>query len=233
MKNKINYRVIVVFYLIALGCRFLTTQTSLLKDIFHPYFEVLLDGIGPALGALVVFKVFDLKHALGLKGNYKNLLIPFLIYWVLPIVLIGAVSYYLKGDFPWISVLIILIYGLLEEIGWRGFLYQHLKPLPLFYNILIVGTLWFLWHLNFDLTLSNFLFYAILILGSWGIGKVADVTHSLLAVSAFHSLYNFFPSIDTTKLLLIITLIVIWIGGLILRKRMYLQRQKSPSKQIR
>lgn len=220
MKDKINYRAILVFYLIAIGCRFLTTKTDILKNLFHPYFEVLFNGLGPALGALVVFKLFEIKPNLSLKGNYKKILIPILIYWFLPIVLISTVSYLVKGVFPWIGVLIILIYGLLEEIGWRGFLYQHLKSIPLIYNILIVATMWFLWHLNFDITTPNLLFYGILILGSWGIGKVADLTNSLFAISAFHSLYNFFPSIDNTKLIIIAVLLVIWIGGLIIRKQL-------------
>lgn len=155
------------------------------------------------------------------KGNFKKLIYPIIIYWVLPIILISSITYFTKGTIPWLIILSILLYGLLEEIGWRGFLYQHLKTLPLFTNILIVATLWFLWHLNFDLTASNLLFYGILILGSWGIGKVADSTNSLIAVSAFHSLNNFFSELDSTKILILVSLLTIWIIGLVIRKRMH------------
>jgi uncharacterized membrane protein len=45
---------------------------------------------------------------------------------------------------------------------------QHqLKPLSQFSNILIVTVLWFIWHLNFDFTSSNLLFFGILLLGTW------------------------------------------------------------------
>jgi membrane protease YdiL (CAAX protease family) len=95
-----------------------------------------------------------------------------------------------KGTFPIFHVFIIFIYGLLEETGWRGFLQQQLQGLPKIWNILIVGTLWFVWHLNFDLTIMNLIFLGLLFFGTWGIGIVASTTKSLLAVSAFHSLNN-------------------------------------------
>ena len=188
MKNKINYLAIIVFYAIAILCRYLTNKAGILDGIGNEYLKSILTGIGPTLGAVAVFFIFKIKPTMSIKGNYKNLTSP--------------------------------IYGLLEEIGWRGFLYQQLKELPLFTNILIVATLWFLWHLNFELTSSNLLFYGILILGSWGIGKVTDATNSLIAVSAFHSLNNFFPNLDNTKILILALLLTAWIIALVIRKRM-------------
>lgn len=188
MKNKINYWSVLVFYLIAILCRYLTNLAGVLDSMKNPYIKAILTGVGPAIGASVVFSVFKIRPKMNLKGNYTSLKIPILIYWVLPIALI---TYIENGAIPWYSVFVILVYGLVEEIGWRGFLYQQLKGLPLFANIIIVSSLWFIWHLNFDLSISNLLFYIILIFGSWGIGKVADLTNSLIALSAFHSLNNF------------------------------------------
>ncbi|MFK7031817.1 CPBP family intramembrane glutamic endopeptidase [Flavobacterium oreochromis] len=219
MKNKINYLAIIIFYVVAVICRYLTNKAGVLDGIGNEYLKSILTGIGPALGALAVFMIFKIKPTMNLKGNYKSLVLPLMIYWVLPIVLISSVTYFSKGTIPWLVILSILVYGLFEEIGWRGFLYQNLKGLPLFANILIVSSLWFLWHLNFELTSSNLLFFGILILGSWGIGKVADSTNSLIAVSGFHSLNNFFPELDSTKILILVILLTIWILGLVLRKR--------------
>lgn len=220
MKNKINYLAIIVFYAIAILCRYLTNKAGILDGIGNEYLKSILTGIGLTLGAVAVFFIFKIKPTMSIKGNYKNLTFPILMYWVFPIILISGVAYFTKGTIPWMIVLSILIYGLLEEIGWRGFLYQQLKELPLFTNILIVATLWFLWHLNFELTSSNLLFYGILILGSWGIGKVTDATNSLIAVSAFHSLNNFFPNLDNTKILILALLLTAWIIALVIRKRM-------------
>ena len=219
MKNKINYLAILVFYIIAVLCRYLTNKLGIVDNIENPYLKSILTGIGPTIGAIAVFTIFKIKPVMNMKGNYKKIIFPIAIYWILPILLISTVSYYVKGTFPWILVFSILIYGLLEEIGWRGFLYQHLKTLTLFQNILIVSTLWFFWHLNFEFSSSNLLFYGIIVFGTWGIGKVADSTNSLIAVSAFHSLNNFFPNLDLTKILILITLLVIWIVGLVIKKR--------------
>lgn len=219
MKGKINYWAIAIFYIIAVLCRYLTNKTGVLDGVSNLFVKSILTGVGPALGAVAVFTLFKIKPVMTLKGNYKKLLLPLFIYWVLPIVLICTVIYLSNGTFPWTVIFSILVYGLLEEIGWRGFLYQHLKPLPLFLNICIVTVLWFLWHLNFELSLSNLLFLGILLFGSWGIGKVSDITNSLLAVSAFHSLNNFFPSLDTTRVLVLLVLLAIWIVSLVIRKR--------------
>lgn len=220
MKSKINYGAILVFFLIAVFCRYLTNITGILDFMEDSYVKAILTGIGPALGALVVFLIFNIPSIMSLKGNYTSLKTPIFIYWIFPIVLISLVAYFRNGTVPWLSVLIILIYGLLEEIGWRGFLYQQLKALPLLANIIIVSSLWFIWHLNFDLSISNLLFYGILFLGSWGFGKVADLTSSFIAVSAFHSLNNFFTDVDSLKILLLLTVTSVWIGTLILRKQM-------------
>lgn len=229
MKNKINVPAILTFYIIAIALRYLTNKTDLLDGVSSNFLSVVLQGISPAIAAMAAFYIFKIRPTLNLKGNYSKTSTPFLLYWALPVVLISGAAYFIKGTIAPITVISILLYGLLEEIGWRGFLQRELKPLPEFLNVLLVATLWFIWHLNFDLTSSNLLFFAILILGSWGIGKVADSTHSLLAVSAFHSLNNFFPAMDTIKTILLITLLLIWVISLLIRKR---QLNKNPSQSL-
>lgn len=219
MKSKVNYFAILTFYIIAIFLRYLTNKTEILNGISSEFIKVILQGVGPAIGAFVAFTVFKIRPVLTLKGNYKKALVPFLLFWMLPIVLILGVEYFIKGTISYQAVTAILMYGLLEEIGWRGFLQQELKALPQFLNIVIVTSLWFIWHLNFDMTSSNLLFFGILFLGTWGIGKVADSTHSLLAVSAFHSLNNFFSEINQTKILILATLLVVWITALVIKKR--------------
>ena len=218
MTIRVNIFAILTFYVIAISLRYLSNKTGLLEGLPNNFLKVILQGISPAIGAVVVFYIFKLKPTLSLKGNYKETSTPFLLYWAIPVVLISGAMYFVTGTIVPATVISILIYGLLEEMGWRGFLQPELKPLPEIWNILIVATLWFIWHLNFELSSSNLLFFAILILGSWGIGKVADRTHSLLAVSAFHSLNNFFPSMNTMKSILLAVLLSIWVLSLIIRK---------------
>ena len=154
-----------------------------------------------------------------LKGNYKLLVFPLLVYWVVPILLFSLWALFTKGSFPIIYVFMIFVYGLLEEIGWRGFLQQQLQGLPKIWNILIVGTLWFVWHLNFDLTTMNLAFLGLLFFGAWGIGVVADTTKSLLAVAAFHSLNN--VRIEN-NLIIIALLFILWIVMIV-----YMEKKKK------
>ena len=219
MKTKVNYFAILVFYTIAISMRYITNKTHILEGVYTEFLKILLQAAGPAVGACVAFCFSKSKPVLSLRGNYNQIGVPFLLYWGLPITLILSVEYFSEGTLSFFAVSAILCYGLLEEIGWRGFLRQELKPLPPLLNILIVATLWFVWHLNFDMSASNLLFFGILILGSWGIGKVADNTRSLFAVSAFHSVNNFFPVMNNTKIILLGTLLAIWIVCLVVRKK--------------
>ncbi|MDF2474714.1 MAG: abortive infection protein [Sphingobacterium sp.] len=220
MKRKINYWSIIIYYIIATVCRYLTNKTEILNAIENPYLKSILTGAGPAVGAVFVFVAFKIKPVLSLRGNFNSLLFPVVLYWIFPVLLISIVSYLTKGVVPQLAVFSVLIYGLLEEIGWRGFLYQELKAVKPLYNILLLSILWFLWHLNFDFTSTQIFFFVILVLGSWGIGKVADTTGSLIAVSAFHSLNNFFPNINTKSGAILAILLVVWLISLVIRKRM-------------
>lgn len=207
---------IIIFFVIAISLRYLTNKTDLIITYINSEFlKIIITAIGPTIGVLVAVKIFNLKFPMSLKGNYKKLLIPFLLFWALPLIIITTKAYFLKGNFALTTVFAILVYGLLEEIGWRGFLYEQLKPLPKFVNILIVAVLWFIWHLNFELSLSNLIFFLILLLGSWGIALVADKTKSLLAVASFHSLNNFYSEWNSINLLIIGTLVLIWILALV------------------
>ncbi|WP_433831062.1 CPBP family intramembrane glutamic endopeptidase [Flavobacterium anhuiense] len=222
MKNKINFGAIIVYYVIAVICRYAATKTNLLSGIENPYLVILLRGAGPALGALAAIKIFSLNNPMSLKGIYKNAIVPFAVYWILPAVLIAGVYYATIGKFPILLMFTVLVYGLLEEIGWRGFLQEQLKSLPKFISILIIAVLWFAWHLNFEMTPSNMIFFGIIFFGTWGIGKVYTSTGSLLAVAGVHSLNNFFrDGLHEKELILIAVLLTIWIGFIILYNRKY------------
>ncbi|WP_312765778.1 CPBP family intramembrane glutamic endopeptidase [Epilithonimonas sp.] len=220
MKERKLLGSIIVFYAIAILFRFLAVKTNLFDFTNNEFIKILLRGIGPAIGALVSVKLFNIPLKLSLKGNYQNIFLSLLVFWIIPVVLIGTVSYIQQGHFPFVLLFTVLIYGLLEEIGWRGFLQEQLKDLPKLQSIIIIAVLWFIWHLNFEFTTSNMIFFGILLLGTWGIGKVYNKTYSLLAVAGFHSLNNFFRNgLHHTELILIAVLLIIWIGFIIIYER--------------
>jgi membrane protease YdiL (CAAX protease family) len=82
-----------------------------------------------------------------------------------------------------------ILYCIMEEYGWRGYLQEELKDLKQWKKYSIIGFLWYLWHLSFLTTTSftdNLFFLGMLIFGSWGIGQVVESTKSILAGACFH-----------------------------------------------
>ncbi len=82
-----------------------------------------------------------------------------------------------------------LIYCLMEELGWRGYLQTELAALANGPKYALIGTAWYLWHLSFltDASLqANLLFWGAMIGGSWGIGQVMRSTQSILVCGCFH-----------------------------------------------
>ena len=115
-----------------------------------------------------------------------------------------------------------LTYCIMEEYGWRGYLqeeFQFLRPIAKF---LLIGFIWYAWHLSFLTGAKlgdNLFFLGTLILGSWGIGKVSELTNSILACSCFHLIVNIFmfnhffnnAFSGTSKLIILIVSILLWI----------------------
>lgn len=86
-----------------------------------------------------------------------------------------------------------LTYCMFEEYAWRGYLEDELRNMPEGKRIILIAVLWYVWHLSFlydyDIS-SNLIFFGLLLLGSWGMGKIIHSTKSILAASCFHMLYN-------------------------------------------
>lgn len=115
-----------------------------------------------------------------------------------------------------------LIYCIMEEYGWRGYLQAELQFLRPIIKFVLIGFIWYSWHLIFlmETTLSdNLLFLGTLVLGSWGIGKIADISNSIVACSCFHLIVNIFmynsffnnAFSGTSKLLILFVTILLWV----------------------
>lgn len=199
IKTKIS--AILVFYIIAVLFRYLTNKTNILEHLDSSFLKIVLQGIGPAIGALVALLAFGLKSTYSFSGKLRPLILSLLVFVVVPVIgfgIIGVVeseniivtsNVYMAGAK---LSLYFIVYAILEEIGWRAFLNEQLDFINQYAKIFIVGFLWFVWHLNFEISISNFVFLLILILASWGIGKIGNKTKSILAVGAFHAFYNLF-----------------------------------------
>ncbi len=182
---------IVLFYLIAIGLRYYITEIK--PNFFNNsnlYIKILLQGIGPLLGGIFAIKFLKRPNELRLLsfGFLKTLLAI-----SIPIVLFSLVGILNTGK-PYLNapkyVAIIMVYALFEEYGWRNYLQSELSELNKIIKYLIITVLWFIWHLNFQMTVSNLIFFLILFAGSFGIGYVADKSKSLIFVALFHAFFN-------------------------------------------
>lgn len=187
--NKMNKQVnrwipIAIFYVIAVAIRAISLKMgrSDVADITY-FLKAWAQGAGPCIGALVVVLLFRRKFCCSITGTsvIKSLLsvaVPFIVVFFLH----QKLSFVMLG---------FIFYSFLEEVGWRGYLQGELSDMKPFTRAILIGTLWFLWHVHISFSWGGLIFLAILIFGAWGIGHIADDTRSLVACACFHTLYNF------------------------------------------
>ncbi len=182
---------ITLFYMIAIGLRIYIREFK--PDFFINstlFVHVLLQGIGPLLGGLFVVKILKRPNELKLLGIgfFKSLLAI-----SIPIVLFLIVGILNTGELDVIApkyIVLMLVYAIFEEYGWRNYLQSELRGMNKTIKYLIITILWFVWHLNFELSIGNLIFFLVLFIGSVGIGYVADRSKSLLFAGLFHAFFN-------------------------------------------
>jgi uncharacterized protein len=81
-----------------------------------------------------------------------------------------------------------LLYALMEEIGWRGYLQNALRPMPETQRFLLTGVLWWVWHFRFNNTFELLIFPLIVMASALGLGKVAEYTRSVMVTAGMHLL---------------------------------------------
>lgn len=186
MKTETKRKIfaIAIFYVIAVTCRALAMRMEAPTVANLQYFiRNWAEGTGPCLGALVA--VFAMKRTFfctitgaSIMKSVLSVAIPFVvcffIHQQLSIILLGFI-----------------LYSFLEEVGWRGYLLGELKIKNELLQSVIIGSMWLVWHINIGLNISTLSFLLILIFGSWGIGRIAKDTHSLVLCACFHTLFNF------------------------------------------
>jgi len=209
--KDIHFGAIATFYIIALLVRLITILVfnkfpSIETNYALQVSASLATGLGPAIGALVAMLIFKRRTEYTFIGKSAWKSIATI---VIPCIIFGIIGGWDLG----VTCLFAFAYGLLEEYGWRGFLQYELRELPVWQYVLIITMMWFLWHL--DLSYRSILpFFLLLLFASWGIGKVATDTHSLLFCAAFHGIVNFSKHgllLNTTFLIAFICIIIFWI----------------------
>lgn len=207
VKRNIKWIAIIVFYIIAVVGRYLALQIEGTTTVdFHYMLRGWAEGVGPCIGAIVAALLFKRKFFCSVTGGSLvkstiTVAIPFIICFFLH----QQLSYILLG---------FIFYSFLEEVGWRGYLQGELQDKNELVKSLLIGTMWFVWHLQFVFSIRALIFWALLVFGSWGIGRVAKDTHSLVACACFHVLYNFsshgFFQFSTAVIGIYVAVIISW-----------------------
>ena len=201
MNQHIHWKRLVIFLIIAITIsnifRFdifeLKSELEKLPTWIFIFTTLLLEGSGVIIGALIIipFLKKESKTEISLFGTSKS---KSLIMATIPIIILTIIG--VKNDFGMdyhiyglIAAFGTFLYCIMEEYGWRGYLQEELKRLKTWKKYLIIGFIWYLWHLTFLTKASvgdNLFFLGMMILGSWGIGQVAESTKSIMASACFH-----------------------------------------------
>jgi uncharacterized protein len=187
---------------------------------------MILEGSGVFIGALLAISFLkkNRKVETTLLGTSKlkslvMAIIPILILTTVGVENVFELDSHLYG---FIAVIGTLLYCIMEEYGWRGYLQEELNTLQPWKKYLIIGFTWYLWHLTFLTKATvgdNIFFLAMMLLGSWGIGQVAELTKSVLASACFHLIIQImmFNALiknginGTDKLIVLSVSVVLWI----------------------
>lgn len=233
MNTSISWKRILLFLLIAITIsnifRFdvfeLKSELEKLPTWIYILTSILLEGSGVIIGALIIipFLKKQRKTEISLFGTSKTKSLLMASIPILVLVVNGV-----KNDFEMnnhiyglVASIGTILYCIMEEYGWRGYLQEELKELKPWKKYLIIGFIWYLWHLTFLTKASlgdNLFFLGMMILGSWGIGQVAESTKSILASACFHMIIQIMmlnalikDGIDGTEKIIILGIsIVIW-----------------------
>lgn len=233
-ERKISFARVLVFYVLAIGIsnlfRFdlfgLNAHLSAWSGLGYVIIRNVLEGSGVFIGALIGLQLLRKVRSVGISfwgSSRKSVLlmasVPFVLVTAIGVRNNYGINVHLFGA---VATAAVLLYCVMEEYGWRGYLQQELGGLRPMLKYALIGTMWYFWHLSFlenTGVLPNLFFFGTLVLGSWGIGQVAVLTRSIGASACFHFLVNislfnvfFHKAVDTTALLFIISAsVAIWI----------------------
>lgn len=180
--------------------RDLSPQTWLTSPI-PGWLRPLLYGWGPGIAALVLLPLRRAQHprtvtffGTSVARSVMLVLIPILTVALL------APARSVAHPHLWglVAGMHAVAYALGEELGWRGYLHDALRPLGARLQSIVLGLIWGVWHvLTFaghgsvtSIALRLLVFYAVLMLASAAIGAAADRSHSVLVATACHLFYT-------------------------------------------
>lgn len=192
-----RWNIIIPSYLIACGFA-LFFQTDFFEQYYHDttsgsifqHWSFLPAGIATLL-ATVFAKRYDTItiRTMSIMGNnrLKNFLLTIIPLCVFTSFGISNPFHLDSHLYAGVFALIALVYALSEEIFWRGYLFDALRPLGSIKSIIIIGIAWWAWHLRFSTMFEWTGFLLICVGSSFLLSKFASETLSTLTTAGLHS----------------------------------------------
>jgi membrane protease YdiL (CAAX protease family) len=196
--SKVNWYYIALFYLIAF-----VISAPFNSGVFSKSFETLTQnylisdwaflpaGIGTFIAAGLAFFLYkNYNRTITFFGNnqLRNLAIALTPLVVFTIAGLPNEHQLNNNYYGFAFAAVALIYALSEEIFWRGFLQDALRPMGKTKSYLIIGIFWWAWHFRFNTTFDFTTFLIICIGSAFLLGKFAEETKSFLTSAGLHSL---------------------------------------------
>jgi hypothetical protein len=200
---------------------------------------------GPGLSALICFFVFRRTHQRRITLTGTSLTRS-LAFYLVPLVALAAVGgKSIEGMSGHVFPLVMGIAAFLtifgEELGWRGFLQDVLRPMSPGWRYALIGVLWELWHFTnrthsgpLSAVLQRLLVsYPLAILLSWLIGEAVERSKSLLVASSLHLWVDLLDEFQTWQAdVVLVASMALWIW-LLFGWRADLARRPWPLRQRR
>lgn len=165
---------------------------------------------GPGISAIICFLIFKKNHiktiTLAGTSTFKSLLFYFVPILVLCIP--GIKGMY--GLNPHLAPMLLSLFGFIsilgEELGWRGFLQDALRPLNEIKRYILIGVIWELWHFTnrmghgelLQIIVRVSIMMTLCIILSFIIGRATDKSKSLIVAVTLHAWVNIIFEYEST-----------------------------------
>lgn len=195
---KPNWKYIFLFIILAIGISapvhlgyIDTAYQSFTNQWIISDWVYLLAGLGPFFaGAVLLLLQKNISKRITVLGDekIKHFLVAFL-----PLVAFSIVGFENSFGinthlFGFLFALINVCYAFLEEFGWRRYLQNALEGINHNWKYILIGILWWVWHLRFETQFDLFIFPIICIGGGFLLGKLTDETKSIIPAVTLHTL---------------------------------------------
>lgn len=191
-------RVILFYGIVLAGTYFARKLPNLLNLLLEQITEIPFTfnynhGIVTLVAALLFYKISNVKQEITLLGNDKlrSLLFPLVLFVCYSIN--GMNNSHGVNVHIWALIFcaFALIYNIMEEYAWRGYMIESLGKLNFVLKSIISGIFWAVWHFfvfsNFDQYGGFWIFLAFCIVFSFILTFAVKQTKSILVAAAIHA----------------------------------------------